>query len=209
MVRTHSPGLLRQLLERVRGREQMLIRGFPEQPLLLVSYPRDGRMAAELLRGAWLHTLPLLASAAAQAYRGMLAGLPGMIVVILRRRNVCTCLGHHHPPGAETRLARRLSSDVGIAVGEIDLAWEAIREWQPQPLSALAAHVEGDGYGALRFRISLLTVLLHELEHIAYPDRNERAVRHSSDEFYSESLNELLRAEGVGQYGLPERQQLP
>ena len=35
------------------------------------------------------------------------------------------------PPGTESRLARRLMADTGRRVGEIDLAVEAIRSWEP------------------------------------------------------------------------------
>lgn len=199
----HSPGLLRELAERLRPRDQMMVRGLPEQPLLLVSFHRADLEIAEQLRDVWLHTLPALEAPAVQPYRAMLAHLPGMVVVQMRRRNVCTCLGHHHPRGTESRLARRMAVDAGIDVGEIDLAWESIREWQPHPLSALAA--EGPAFARLRFQTALLTVLLHELEHVAYPDRQELAVRHASDDFYSAVLSELLRGEGVLHYGMSAR----
>lgn len=198
----HSPGLFRELAERFRGYEQMLVRGAPQQPLLLISYPRAGWFAADQLRDSWLHILPSLEAPLVRPYWEMLPKLPAMMVVMLRRRNVCTCLGHHHPPGAESRLTRRLSADMGIPVGEIDLAWEAIREWQPRPLSALATHLEEAVFARLRFHAGLLTVLLHELEHAAFPDRQEAEVRLASDEFYATVLGELLRGEGVPLYGM-------
>ncbi|MBI3680722.1 MAG: hypothetical protein HY235_10025 [Acidobacteria bacterium] len=197
--RVHSPGLVRRWLEQLRGREQMLVRGPADLPLLLVSYPPGGQTVAEELRDVWLHTLPSLHSSVVDPYREMLLRLPALVVVLLWRRNLCTCLGHHHPRGTESRLTRRLAGDVGSEVGEIDLAWESIRRWRPQPLSSLAA---GAKFELLHFRIAMLTVLLHELEHLAYPDRRERAVRHSSDEFYTEVLSELLRQEGAGAFGM-------
>ncbi|MBL8213311.1 MAG: hypothetical protein JNK87_21515 [Bryobacterales bacterium] len=208
--RLHSPGLLRRFLERLRGREQTLVRGPREWPLLLLSYPPKGRAVAAEIGDAWLHTLPALRSAVAVSYREMLRGLPPMVVVILRDRNVCSCLGHHHPSGTESRLTRRLAADSGGTVGEIDLAWEAIRQWQPNPLSALAAAVAEPSFNRLQFRTAMLTVLLHELEHLAHPDHREAAVRGTSDGFYREVLNELLGEEGASaRYGMQPAPSLP
>jgi hypothetical protein len=207
--RVHDPGHVHRLLEWLRGSEQTLVRGAKDWPLLLLRYPRGGRAVAAELREAWLHTLPALASPLAASYREMLGRLPALVVVLLRERNVCTCLGHHHPQGTESRLTRRLAADVGGEVGEIDLAWESIRQWQPNPLSALAAAVAEPSFARLQFRTAMLTVLLHELEHLAYPDRGEGAVRMASDAFYSEVLNELLAQEGPGQYGMQPSRLLP
>lgn len=208
--RLHSPGLLRRFLERLRGREQTLLRGPREWPLLLLSYPPKGRAVAVEIGDAWLHTLPALRSSRAASYREMLRALPPMVVVILRDRNVCTCLGHHHPSGTESRLTRRLAADSGGAVGEIDLAWEAIRQWQPNPLSALAAAVAEPSFTRLQFRTAMLTVLLHELEHLAHPEHREQAVRGTSDGFYQEVLDELLGEEGgSARYGMQPTPSLP
>lgn len=199
--RIHTPGLLKSIVERLRGREQLLVRGLREWPLLLLRFPRGARAIAEELQDAWLHTLASLAAPGADCYRGMLRRMPPLVVVQLRERNHCTCLGHHHPAGTESRFTRNLAAETGGPVGEIDLAWEAIRAWQPNPLSALAAGVE-PSFAALQFRTAMLTVLLHELEHLAYPDRHEQAVRGASDAFYTAALDELLRQEGAVQYGM-------
>jgi hypothetical protein len=180
-------------------REQTLVRGPSDWPLLLLSYPTKHRRMGEELQDAWLHTLPALRTPIAEAYRRMLKQLPAVVVVILRPYNPCTCLGHHHPPGTESRLAKRLAGDMGSEVGEIDLAWEAIRNWRPQPLSSLAA---GDAFEALHFRAALLGVMLHELEHLAFPDHNERTVRRTSDDFYSAVMDELLSEDGVSRFGM-------
>jgi len=193
--RVHSPGIFRLLWEKMRRWEQMLVRGPEEWPLLLLSFPGGERHIAEELRAAWLNTLPLLQSPAAEPYLRMLRELPPVVVVLLRRRNVCTCLGHHHPRGTESRLTRSLVGDSGEEVGEIDLAWEAIRNWRPHPLATLALQ-DHPSFEELHFRTALLTVLVHELEHLAHPDHEENAVRRSSDEFYASVLAELL-PEGI------------
>lgn len=193
----HSPGLLRLMIDRLRGREQHLIRGAESWPLLLASFPRGESAVMEELSDAWLHTLPSLQSEVVKPYIDMLSLLPSMVVVLLRPKNVCTCLGHHHPKGTESRLTRRLAADTGSTVGEIDLAYEAIRTWQPHPIASLAASESHSAFDELHFRSALLTILLHELEHLAYPDRAEKDVRRSSDEFYTQVLEELLASDRV------------
>lgn len=180
----------------------MLVRGSRQWPLLLLSFPPPGRAAAVELSEAWQHVLPALRAPVADSYHGMLSRMPTIVVVQLRSRNVCTCLGHHHPTGTESRFARRLAIDAGCEIGEIDLAWEAIRDWQPQPLASLAAGVAQDSFAQLHFRTALLTVLLHELEHLAFPERAELSVRQASDEFYTHLLGDLLREEGAPGFGM-------
>ena len=196
------PPLWKQLLAQLRGRGQLLVRGPEQWPLLLLSFPTGHDEIAAELRAAWLHTLPALHAPVVDPYRRMLAQLPPMVVVLLNARNICTCLGHFHPRGTETRLARRLRSETGGEVGELDLAWDNIRDWRPHPLSSLAATNDHDNFNRLHFRAALLTVLLHELEHLAHPDRQELAVRHSSDAFYTAVLDELLREDGTGRFGM-------
>lgn len=179
----------------------MLVRGPANWPLLLVSYPPDAHRAAEELRDAWLHTLPALRLDVAAHYRRLLEKLPPMIVVLLEGRNRCHCLGHHHPKGIESRLTRRLAADIGAAVGEVDLAWEAIRDWRPQPLASLAAP-DQPAFLKMHFHAAMLAVLLHELEHLAHPERAEHVVRSASDAFYTHLLGELLKFEGADHYGM-------
>lgn len=201
-TRVHVPGLFKLLVERLRGREQRLVRGSGEGPLLLVSYPSGHRSAAEDVESAYARLLPALPPEIRTRYEAVLQRLPAMVVVLLRPKNPCGCLGHHHVKGAESRLTRRLRADMGDAVGEVDLAWEAIREWQPLPLSSMAAGALGGKLGAIHFEAALLSVLLHELEHLAFPDHAEREVRTSSNDFYSAVMEELVRQEGGPGYGM-------
>jgi hypothetical protein len=131
-----------------------------------------------------------------------LAALPAMVVVILRPRNTCGCLGHCHPPGTESRLARRLSSDLGSYVGEVDLAYESLRRWEPHPISALAAGDLGGRLESMHMEAALLAIFLHELEHIAFPDRVERDIRSTSNDFYMNLMQELVLGEGGVTYGM-------
>jgi hypothetical protein len=135
------------------------------------------------------------------AYQDVLAAVPTLVVAVLRSHNPCTCLGHHHPSGTESRLARRLAVDTGRRVGEIDLAVDAIRRWEPLPLAALAAAVQAGTQELAaeleyrRFHTALLAVFLHELEHLAFPDRPEAEIRRRSDAFYLGSVREFTSQE--------------
>ena len=60
------------------------------------------------------------ATAALGGYSEVLAQTPSFVVVELRRKNVCTCLGHHHPRGTESRLTHRLHGLSGVRTGELD-----------------------------------------------------------------------------------------
>lgn len=201
-TRIHMPGFFQRLTERLRGREQRLVRGRIPGPLLLLSYPCGQSAAADDVESAYAHLLPSLPAGIRARYEDVLRQLPALVVVLMRPKNPCGCLGHHHVKGTESRLTRRLRADLNDAAGEIDLAWEAIRDWQPMPLSAMAAGEMGGKIGGLHMEAALLSVLLHEMEHLAFPDKAEREVRTSSNDFYSVVMEELVRLEGGHEYGM-------
>lgn len=200
--RVHPRGLLKSWLERLRGREQKLVRAGAEMPLLLLSYPRGRHAVAREFEVAWAHTWPRLASDTRAPYQAIFPLLPALVVVLLRPHNPCDCLGHGHPRGAESRLTRRLASELGSSVGEIDLAYEAIRRWQPQPLSAMAVGGLGERLEEIHFQAALLAVLLHELEHLAIPDSAEQETRHRSNWLYGRVMQELVEEEIGAAYGM-------
>lgn len=201
-TRIHMPGFFQRLTERLRGREQRLVRGRIPGPLLLLSYPRGQSEAADGVESAYAHLLPSLPEGIRSRYEDVLHRLPALVVVLMRTKNPCGCLGHHHVKGTESRLTRRLRADLNDAAGEIDVAWEAIRDWQPMPLSTMAAGEMGGKIGGLHMEAALLSVLLHEMEHLAFPDKAEREVRTSSNDFYSVVMEELVRLEGGREYGM-------
>ena len=212
LPRVHPRSLLLQLYDRVRGSDQLLIQAGEELPLVVASYPKGRTWFATSLQSALCSIYRTLPAEQRQGYRDVLDRVPSLVVVELRRVNACGCLGHHHPPGTESRLARRLSSDTGRRVGELDLAVQSIRSWQPLPLAALAAAVAATQLSARgetnaeleyrRFHTALLAVFLHELEHLAFPDRPEQAVRRHSDEFYGSAMREFVREEYGVAYGI-------
>lgn len=203
------PGVFRTLVERIRGREQRLVRAAEHMPLLLLSYPRGRSDIAAEVEAAWARTFRSLGAAVREPYERLFRSLPPVVVVLLRPRNLCGCLGHHHPRGTESKITRRLAADLGSALGEIDLAYESIRDWQPQPLSSMAAGELGPRLGELHFQAALLAVLLHELEHLARPEERERHVRLRSDRFYAAVMEELVSGETGGSYGMARPSPLP
>lgn len=198
----HLPGLIPRLVEWLRGRDQRLVRAGHQMPLLLLSYPRDGEGAADEIEAAYSRALPGMGSQARESYQDLWPALPAMVVVVLRARNPCGCLGHHHPPGTESRLTRRLAVELGHPIAEIDLAYEAIRAWQPEPLASLGVGAPPAGMRPLHFQAGVLAVLLHEMEHLAFPQRSERQIRARSREFYARAMRELVAAELGGDYGM-------
>ncbi len=203
----HYPGLLHQLYKLIRGSETMLVRPAEPFPLVTIScLQADMEWAREVkaaLEETWL-TLPAELRA---HYEAVLRRMPPMIVIEVRRRNACTCLGHCHPRGTESRLARHLRDLSGVQVGELDLAAEAIREWQPAPLAGMAASAAAgpdaaEEFQLFRFRLALLDVLLHELHHLAAPDAREVEVRGQSGKFYEEGLDAFMRQRFGSSYGL-------
>jgi hypothetical protein len=199
-----QPGLLFHLYRWMRGSEQILVRPAAELPLVLISYVRSDKTGMVHFRQAIEETWPRIPERYRSRYADVLGRTPSFVVVLLRRKNICTCLGHHHPGGTESRLTRKLHGLSGVRTGEVDLAYEAIREWEPQPLSHMALPIE-PGHPELRnyqFQLALLTVFLHELHHLVAPQESEFAVRSRSQKFYDDLLAHFISERFGVHYGL-------
>jgi hypothetical protein len=196
------PSTWQRLMERLRGRDQRLVRPGTGYPLLLLNFPRGHSAVIDEIETILTRRLPQLPHRILAPYDATFGSLPVMVTVILRPHNPCGCLGHFHPRGTESRLTRRLSADLGSYVGELDLAYEAIRKWEPHPISALATGDMGGRLRELHFEAALLAVFLHELQHVAFPDRGEGDIRGASNDFYLELMRELVDHEGGGAYGI-------
>ena len=201
---THSPGLLWRFYRWLRGTEQILVRPTRELPLVLISFAGGDDEGVERLRGALEETWPTLPDSFRRRYTPILSDAPPLVVVLLRRRNICTCLGHHHPHGTESRTTRRLRNLSGVRTGELDLAFEAIRDWEPLPLSHLALPPEASTAETRSFQwqLALLAVLLHELHHLTNPQEHEHIVRKQSQTFYEDVLAHYLSERFHVEYGL-------
>ena len=199
--RVRMPGLLSRMMGAVCGRAQRLIAAGPSLPLVLAIYPRQNSWLAVELSNSLRFTFPALTEEVKRGYGDALSRAPSIIVAELRLANACSCLGHHHPEVTHSPLTKSLQADSGRAIGEIDLAVGSIREWNPLPLAGLAAACnEGlhDSFEEVRFHAALLAVFLHELEHVAYPERPEEEIRRRSNRFFADAVGDLL---GV-QFGL-------
>jgi len=200
----HSHGLLWQFYRWLRGTEQILVRPAGELPLILISYSRGDYEGVKRLKASLEETWPTLPDSFRQRYFPTLKDAPPLIVVLLRRRNICTCLGHHHPEGTESRITRRLRNLSGVRTGELDLAFEAIRDWEPLPLSHLALPPETvtEETTSFQWQLALLAVLLHELHHLVHPQEPEYVVRRKSQSFYEDVLAHYLSQHFHVEYGL-------
>jgi len=208
----HSPGLLTRFYRWLRGSEQVLVRPVAELPLVLISYAKGDAEGVEPLRESLEGIWTALPESFRQRYAGTLSGTPPLVVVLLRRRNICSCLGHHHPSGTESRLTRKLRSLSGVRTGELDLAFESIREWEPHPLSHLALPPEADTeeMSSLQWELALLAVFLHELHHLVNPEEPESAVRSRSQQFYADALSHFVYERFGVEFGLrPETEAVP
>lgn len=206
--KVYVPGLWQQLWQCWRGHETRTVAfgatasggedGETGLPLLVLRYPRSaaGREAADRLESAYRQLPMVLHPSPLEVYAEILPLLPTTIVVLLRERDPGGCLGHARLAGMESEFSRQLAAEVGSRVGEIDLAWKLIADWQPQPLANLAAEAEMREESGLRYGIALLTVLFHEMEHLAFPDRMEVDVRRRSDSFYRQVLAASLAEKG-------------
>ena len=200
----HEPGILWRTYRWLRGSEQVLVRPAADLPLVLISYAKADREGAERLRAALENIWLTLPHPFRQQYASILTSVPPLVVVLLRRQNICSCLGHRHPPGSESRLTRRLRSLSGVATGEMDLAYEAIRQWEPLPLSRLALPPEADTEEMTSFQweLALLAVFLHEMHHLVSPEESEAAVRGRSQKFYTDTLAHFVTQHFGVEYGL-------
>ncbi len=197
--------MLMRLIDRMVGQGQMLIRCGENLPLVLAIYPRGHDSFGAALKSALRFRLPTLPDSVLGPYREALADAPSLVVADLRAYNSCACLGHHHPAGSQSEVAARLAQDTLGSVGEIDLAIEAIRGWEPRPISSLAAAESSPDEADLRdvrFQTALLTVFLHELDHLTHPTRDESTVRGESDAFYAAALGCTLEDRYGVSFGL-------
>jgi len=133
-----------------------------------------------------------------EAYQTILASAPGLIVLDLRRNNRCGCLGHRHPVVRERPFAELHEAFCGSAIGEVDIAWQRVQAWPALPLhdTALDARFfEGsrlDDFRGRQFRLRLLSVFLHETNHLVFPNEAEDSVRARSLNFYRDALSSYV-----------------
>ncbi len=163
-------------------------------PVVIIAHAfRDSAMARQLalvIEQDWAG----VPQSCRDAYDEILLKAPELIVVQLRRTNVCRCLGHRHPIVREAPFAEPHEAFGGARIGEMDIAYQRVETWAALPLSDTALDVkflEGPRlveFRAKQFRLRLLSILLHETNHLAAPQEPEPAVLSRSLSFYREAL---------------------
>ncbi|MGH9469120.1 MAG: hypothetical protein ACRD1N_02110 [Terriglobia bacterium] len=190
----HSRPRWERWMERVGGRRYLVTRfGDRRQPLLVIAHSfRDARAARQVslaLEQDWLEA----PAGCRETYEGILGKAPGVIVLQLRRKNLCGCLGHRHPFVTEKPFASPPGAFRGVGAGEMDIAWARVGTWHALPLSDTALDVkflEGsrlEEFHAKQFRLKLLSVILHEVNHLVCPQEPEAGIRERSIAFYHDS----------------------
>ncbi|MGH9454172.1 MAG: hypothetical protein ACRD2O_09415 [Terriglobia bacterium] len=182
-------------IEWVRRRRYLVTRfHHRSRPLLVIAhYFRDRRPARKLALAVeqdWTEA----PKACQDAYDEILFKAPGVMVIQVRQRNVCKCLGHRHLAVREMPFAESHEAFLGMEIGEIDLAYQDIDKWTPMPLSdsALdAKFLEGsrlEEFHDRQFRLKVLSITLHEINHFVSPQAAEATVRERSLAFYHDAM---------------------
>jgi hypothetical protein len=183
----------------LRGRKYRITR-FPDhpEPLVVIAHhsyggfgdARAARQVALAVEQDWLAA----PSHCREAFNEILLAAPGLVVVQLRRSNLCGCLGHRHVIVKEGPFAESHEALQAVSVGELDIAYQRVETWQALPLSDTALDVkflEGTRqveFRAKQFRLKLLSILLHEINHLVSSQEAEGSVRKRSLSFYHDAL---------------------
>ena len=164
------------------------------RPLYVIAYHvRDDGRAAETARALeqdWLEA----PGRCRETFDEILFRAPQLVVIQLKRTNVCGCLGHRHVAVREAPFAMPHDAFGGEHAGEMDIAYEQVHTWQALPLSDTALDAKFlhgsrlEEFHAKQFRLRLLSVILHETNHLVAPQEPETSIRERSLSFYREAL---------------------
>jgi hypothetical protein len=182
-------------LEWLAGRRYRLA-VFPDRPLPVVVVAHRGHnpARAEQVARAIEHDWAETPAHCREAYEEILAHAPGLIVVQLRRKNLCGCLGHRHILVKEAPFCEPHDAFGDAAVGEMDIAFDRVESWLALPLMDTALDTQfiagsrRKEFHNQQLRFRLLSILLHETHHMVAPQATESAVRERSLAFYREAL---------------------
>jgi hypothetical protein len=182
-------------LEWANGRRYLIsqLRDRP-MPLVVIAHSVRDADAARRVAHALEHDWAKAPQSSRETYDEILLRVPEMVVIQLRRKNLCGCLGHRHVLVTERPFAEHHAAFAGLNIGEMDIAFERVNTWQPLPLSDTAwdtKFLEGsrlEEFHACQFRLRMLMVFLHETNHLVFPQESEATVRERSLNFYREAL---------------------
>ena len=164
------------------------------RPLYVIAHrARDARHAADVAR-ALEQDWGEVPARCRESYDGILFQAPQLVIIQIHRTNVCGCLGHRHAAVSEAPFAMPHDAFGGEQAGEMDIACEQILKWQALPLSDTALDAKFlDGsrledFHAKQFRLRVLSIILHETQHVVNPNEPESSIREHSMNFYREAL---------------------
>jgi hypothetical protein len=172
------------------------VAAFPDRPhpVVVIAHrdrsPARAEQVAHAIEHDWAETPPQCHD----AYEEILQKAPGLIVIQLRRKNVCGCLGHRHVLVKELPFSEPHEAFGGAAVGEMDIAYDRVVGWVAQPLMDTALDTQfiagsrRKEFHDQQLRFRLLSILLHETHHMVAPQAPEDVVRERSLTFYREAL---------------------
>lgn len=191
----HTRPRLARWTEWLAGRRYRLARfGDRRTPLVVIAHSfRDSsssRHVALAVEQDWLR----VPDRCREVYDEILFKAPEILVIQLRRRNLCGCLGHRHVVVREAPFAEPHEAFGGAVIGEMDIAWQRVETWQALPLTDIAfdtKFLEGtrqQEFRAQQFRLKTLSIILHETNHLVSPQEPENAVRQRSLGFYRDAM---------------------
>lgn len=169
---------------------------FPDRPtpLVIVAHAvQDSPKARQIVRALetdWL-TVP---ESCRESYTDILQRAPGLVIIQLRRKNVCGCLGHRHVLVKEAPFAEPHDAFGGIQAGEMDIAYQRVEGWLALPLMDTALDTQFMAGSRLwefrtqQLRLRLLSIILHEIHHMVSPKESEDTIRERSLAFYRDAL---------------------
>jgi hypothetical protein len=164
------------------------------RPLYVIAFRvRDNGRAADVVRALEQDWVEVPAKCR-ESYDEILFRAPQLVVIQLHRKNVCGCLGHRHAAVSETPFAMPHDAFGGEQAGEVDIACEQIFTWHALPLSDTALDAKFrqgsrlEEFHAKQFRLRLLSIILHETNHVVFPNEPETSIRERSLNFYREAL---------------------
>jgi hypothetical protein len=164
------------------------------RPLYVIAHRvRDEGRAAETARALdqdWLEA----PARCRETFDEILFRAPQLVVIQLQRKNICGCLGHRHVAVREAPFAMPHDAFGGEHAGEMDIAYDQVHAWQALPLSDTALDAKFlhgsrlEDFHAKQFRLRLLSIILHETNHLVAPQEPETSIRERSINFYREAL---------------------
>jgi len=181
--------------EWLAGRRYALA-AFPDRvgPLVVVAHARrDSLKGLEMVRAVerdWGDA----PQACRNTYEQILESSPRLVIIQFHRTNICGCLGHRHVIVKEQPFAEPHDALGGDPAGELDIAFERVETWVALPLSDIALDAQFAAgsrlqeFHAARLRLQLLSILLHEINHMVHAQEPEASIRERSLAFYRDAL---------------------